>query len=131
MDYFTRYVYLVFLVKIIFISLALYGLVLKKGKKQDKGTKAREAQVTYWKERIEFVFVALMSLLLIYIFFPRSNRINLIKFSRNFSKFYISLSRATVKKQLEIYVKAHIFPIVFFCVPQRQRNATQIFSILR
>ena len=78
MDYFTRYVYLVFLVKIIFISLALYGLVLKKGKKQDKGTKAREAQVTYWKERIEFVFIALMSLLLIYIFFPRSNRINLI-----------------------------------------------------
>jgi hypothetical protein len=69
------YVYLVFLVKIIFIILAIYDKTLKRGGKKDA---TKENTITFWKERVEFIFVFLMSLLLIYIFFPRANRLNLI-----------------------------------------------------
>jgi hypothetical protein len=74
MDYFSMYVYLIFAVKIIFIILALYERTLKSGKKD----MAKEEKVAFWKERVEFIFVLLMSLLLIYVFFPRANRINLV-----------------------------------------------------
>ncbi len=75
MDYFSMYVYLIFAVKIIFIILALYERSLKRGGKKDM---AKEQKIAFWKERVEFVFVLLMSLLLIYVFFPRANRINLV-----------------------------------------------------
>jgi len=76
MNYFTMYVFLIFLVKIIFIILALYEKVLKNDGKKNQ---VKEAKITYWKERVEFVFIILMSLLLIYIFFPHANnRMNLI-----------------------------------------------------
>lgn len=74
MDHFDMFVYLIFIVKIIFIILALYERSLKSGKKD----MAKEEKIAFWKERVEFVFVLLMSLLLIYVFFPRSNRINLV-----------------------------------------------------
>ena len=33
-----------------------------------------DKKVLYWKERFEFIFIALMSILLIYLFNPRSNK---------------------------------------------------------
>jgi hypothetical protein len=69
------YIILVFLIKIVFIVLALTYIYLKtKGK--EKTTLAKS--VKYWKERVEFLFVFFMSLLLIYLFSPRSNRTSLI-----------------------------------------------------
>ena len=69
------YVYLIFIVKVIFIILALYEKSLKRGGKKNN---AKVMKVNFWKERVEFIFVILMSLLLMYIFFPRASRINLI-----------------------------------------------------
>ena len=39
-----------------------------------------ETNIEYWKERIEFVFIFLMALLLIYIFNPKIPHTNLLNF---------------------------------------------------
>jgi hypothetical protein len=75
MKYFDSYIILTFIVKIIFIILALTNIYLKtKGK--EKSSLANK--VKYWKERVEFIFVFLMALLLIYLFSPRANRTTMI-----------------------------------------------------
>jgi hypothetical protein len=71
MSYFDKYIILIILVKIVFVILAashLYFIV--KGKEDSKTDK----KIVHWKERVEFVFITLMSILLIYLFNPRSNR---------------------------------------------------------
>jgi len=77
MDKFDMYIVLIFLIKIVFIILAVVHLYLrfkhKAGSKTDK-------LVLYWKEQVEFVFKALMSFLLIYIFNPRTNRLFMITY---------------------------------------------------
>lgn len=68
MKYYNIYITLVFFVKIIFILLALTHIFIKlKGKENS----TLDKKIEYWKERVEFVFVVMMSLLLIYIFSPR------------------------------------------------------------
>ena len=54
----------------------------KEKNKSDKIKKQIETQqkIEYYKTRIELLFKFLMSLLLIYIFNPRQNRINLINY---------------------------------------------------
>ena len=55
--------------------MALLHVYLKfKGKEQSNLDK----KILYWKERFEFIFIALMSILLIYIFNPRTNNSILI-----------------------------------------------------
>ena len=75
MDFLDKYILFIFMVKIIFIILALTNVYLKIKKSKDKKL---IAVIDYWKQRVEFVFIALMSMLLIYIFNPRTNRILLI-----------------------------------------------------
>lgn len=75
MKLFDSYVILVFIVKIVFILLAITKLVLHVKKSKDKKL---IAAVDFWKERMEFVFIALMSVLLIYVFYPRANHITLL-----------------------------------------------------
>lgn len=72
---FDMYIILIFIVKIIFICLAVYRLYVKAKQPNDK--KLLE-KVEYWKLRFEFMFISLMSILLIYIFNPRSNNVYLI-----------------------------------------------------
>ena len=77
MDYFNKYVTLTFLFKIIFAILAVLHLFLKfKG----KGDSETDKKILYWKDRVEFVFIALMSLMLIYLFYPRSTKPIIIDF---------------------------------------------------
>lgn len=63
------YITIIFIVKIMFIALAIYSLYLKA--KKSKDTKKIQT-VQFWKERMEFIFITLMSILLIYLFNPRS-----------------------------------------------------------
>ena len=84
------YIFFIFFIKIIFIILAIVNLYLKKQipveekekNKSDKIKKQIETQqkIEYYKTRIELLFKFLMSLLLIYIFNPRQNRIHLINY---------------------------------------------------
>jgi len=71
MSYFDNYVIFIILVKVVFIILAVSHLYFNiKGKTDSKIDK----KIVHWKERVEFVFITLMSLMLIYLFNPRSNR---------------------------------------------------------
>ena len=69
------YVTFIFLIKIGFIIMAVTHVYLKaKGKEKSDLDK----KILYWKERFEFIFIALMSVLLIYLFNPTTERTNLI-----------------------------------------------------
>ena len=99
------YIFFIFFIKIIFIILAIVNLYLKKQipveekekNKSDKIKKQIETQqkIEYYKTRIELLFKFLMSLLLIYIFNPRQNRIHLI----NYLTFLKNLNIITLKEK--------------------------------
>jgi hypothetical protein len=77
MDYFDKYVILTFIFKILFAILAGLHLYFKvKGKTDSKIDK----KIVYWQERVEFVFIFLMSLMLMYLFYPRSTKPIIIDF---------------------------------------------------
>jgi len=75
MDYFASYIFLIFIFKVIFIIMSFTARYLKF-KKQDNSPLYK--LITYWKGRVEFIFIFLMALLLIYLFNPRINRTNMI-----------------------------------------------------
>ena len=75
MHKFDLYIILVFIIKLGFISLAFTHVYLKvKGESQSDLDK----KIMYWKERFEFIFILLMAILLIYLFNPRTDRIDMI-----------------------------------------------------
>jgi len=72
---FNLYITLIFIIKVGFISLAITHIYLKvKGKSNSDLDK----KILYWKERVEFIFILLMAMLLIYLFNPRTDRIVMI-----------------------------------------------------
>ena len=75
MDYFSFYLFILFALKIVFIMMAITTIYLKIKHRENS-----EIYKTffYWKERVEFIFVVLMALLLIYLFNPRQNRLFMI-----------------------------------------------------
>ena len=69
------YVTFIFLIKIGFLVMAVTHIYLKaKGEEKSDLDK----KILYWKERFEFIFIALMSILLIYVFNPRTDRTILV-----------------------------------------------------
>ena len=77
MNYFSAYIYSIIGIKLIFILLAITHIYLKV--KHQKGSEL-DNKIIFWKERIEFLFIILMALLLIYIFNPRISHTNLLNF---------------------------------------------------
>jgi len=75
MDYFDTYITLIIVIKVIFVILAIYRVYIKRKKPDDK--KLLE-KIEFWKGRVEFVFIFMMSTLLIYLFNPRSNNTRFI-----------------------------------------------------
>jgi len=70
MNYFHSYIKLIIVIKLIFVVMTMYHLYLKVKGESDSDLDKR---IVYWKERLEFLFVILMSMLLIYLFNPRHN----------------------------------------------------------
>lgn len=65
------FIYLIFAIKICFISMSVTHIYLKvKGESESDLDK----KVFYWKERFEFIFILLMATLLIYLFSPGKER---------------------------------------------------------
>jgi len=75
MEYFSSYIFLLFVLKFCFIIMAITTIYLKF--KHRENTEIYKT-FFYWKGRVEFIFVVLMSLLLIYLFNPRKNRLFMI-----------------------------------------------------
>lgn len=75
MDKYTIYISFIVFVKFALVCLAITHLYLKIKKKTDSELDQR---IVYFKEKIEFIFIALMACLLIYLFNPRIDRSDLI-----------------------------------------------------
>ena len=71
MDKFNMYITFIILIKVGFVILAIAHLYLKLKHKENTET---DKKILFWKERLEFIFIALMSVLLIYLFNPRTDR---------------------------------------------------------
>ena len=71
MDKYTMFIYLIFAIKLGFVLMAVTHIFLKVKGNTDSDL---DKNVLYWKERFEFVFILLMSILLIYLFNPRRDR---------------------------------------------------------
>ena len=71
MNTFDLYIRLIFLVKIVYIGLAIYEKYTKH--KEPKNTKKIE-KTKYLKERVETLFKGLMAVLLILLFNPRTTK---------------------------------------------------------
>jgi hypothetical protein len=69
MNKYDIYVTFIFLIKIGFILMAISHIYLKTKGKADSDL---DKKILYWKERFEFIFIAAMAILLIYLFNPRS-----------------------------------------------------------
>ena len=61
-------IFVIIIIKMIFIILAITEFGLKITKKTDT---EKYKHVVFWKERFEFVFIILMAVLLIYLFNPK------------------------------------------------------------
>ena len=71
MEKFNIYITFIILIKVGFVILAVSHLYLKLKHKDHTET---DKTILFWKERLEFIFIALMALLLIYLFNPRTDR---------------------------------------------------------
>ncbi len=65
----------IIIVKLLFICVAITKLYVTH---KDPNNKKRIKNLEFWKKRVEFIFIILMSILLIYLFNPRVNRMNMI-----------------------------------------------------
>ena len=80
MSYIHSYIYFITAIKFVFFILAIIHLYLRSKGQADSDL---GKNIEYWKERIEFIFVILMSFLLIYLFNPRYNNKVLLNFETN------------------------------------------------
>jgi hypothetical protein len=71
MKIYSIYIGIIFIIKIIFILLSLYALILKSKGIVDS---SKYNNITYWRDRFEFIFTILMSILLIYLFNPTQTK---------------------------------------------------------
>jgi hypothetical protein len=71
MNQFTIYIMLIIFIKVIYLCLTIAHIYFRV---KDEGDNETDTKIQHWKDRVEFVFVALMSFLLIYLFNPRANR---------------------------------------------------------
>lgn len=75
MNNYDIYVIFIFLIKIGFILMAISHIYLKfKGKENTE----LDNKILFWKDRLEFIFIVTMALLLIYLFNPRTDKSILI-----------------------------------------------------
>ena len=83
----------------------------KEKNKSDKIKKQIETQqkIEYYKTRIELLFKFLMSLLLIYIFNPRQNRINLINYEAKLLFFLFGIILVVTADWKHIFEESQIF----------------------
>lgn len=71
MSIYNNFVRIIIVTKVIFVLLAATNLYLKMTKRGDSDL---DKKIEYWKSRVEFIFIFLMSILLIYVFHPTIDR---------------------------------------------------------
>jgi hypothetical protein len=71
MDIYTIYIYFIIIIKLIFIGLSINMILLRKRNEQNT---YKYIKLSYWKSRIEFIFISAMALLLIILFNPLNKK---------------------------------------------------------
>lgn len=107
MDKFYIFIITIISIKILFIILSISHLYCKYNKKNENNKKKMEencVKIEYWRERVEFVFLALMSVLLVYLFNPRKNRTYLIDYETKFLLFVFGIILIT-KAPWKLFIK--------------------------
>ena len=105
-DIFIR---LIIIVKILFIILALIHRYLTFTKQEYSKL---GIQVQFWKSRIEFIFIFLMSLLLIYLFNPRFNRSVLVNRETKFILFLFGIVLIITADWNDFFNESQIFQTI-------------------
>jgi uncharacterized membrane protein YiaA len=77
MGFFDIGIIIIIMFKVIFIILAITRIYVKH---KEPNNKKKIDNLEFWKKRVEFIFIILMSILLIYLFNPRVNRLNMINY---------------------------------------------------
>ena len=93
MGHFEKYVKFVFIIKILFAIFLVLDLYFQYKGKSDK-------RIVYWKERIEFVFIVLMAIMVMYLFYPRSTKPIVIDFETKLLLFIFGIITFTKAKWL-------------------------------
>jgi hypothetical protein len=109
MNGFHIFIFIIFLIKLLYIILSishLYCNVKKINKKNNKEYLSNSTciKIQYWRERVEFVFVVLMSILIIYLFYPKQNRLNLITYETKLLLFIFGIILLT-KAPWKIFIE--------------------------
>ena len=71
MNSYTSYIILIFIIKIIFILLAVSHIYLKTKGQENTDL---DNKILYWKKQLELIFKLLMALLLIFLFRPTTDK---------------------------------------------------------
>ena len=119
MSLLNNYIFFVFFIKIIFVILAIMNIYLKKQipveeKEKNKSDKIKkqvktQQNIEYWKTHIELLFKFLMSILLIYIFNPRQNRIHLINYEAKLLFFLFGIILVVTADWKQIFNESKTF----------------------
>ena len=119
MSLLNNYIFFVFFIKIIFVILAIMNIYLEKQipveeKEKNKSDKIKkqvktQQNIEYWKTHIELLFKFLMSILLIYIFNPRQNRIHLINYEAKLLFFLFGIILVVTADWKQIFNESKTF----------------------
>jgi hypothetical protein len=96
---FDKYVTFTFLAKILFLILSITHIYLKI-----KHKNTTDVKVMFWRERVEFLFITLMSFMLLYLFYPRANNEIYIDFETKLLLFIFGIILLTNAKW-DIFIK--------------------------
>jgi len=99
-----KYITLAFLAKFLFLILSITHIYLKIMHKD-----ATDAKVMFWRDRVEFLFVSLMSFLLLFLFYPRANNEIYIDFETKLLLFIFGIILLTNAKWGEFFKESPMF----------------------
>ena len=99
-----KYITIAFLAKFLFLILSITHIYLKIMHKD-----ATDAKVMFWRDRVEFLFVSLMSFLLLYLFYPRANNEIYIDFETKLLLFIFGIILLTNAKWDIFFKESPIF----------------------
>lgn len=103
MDKFYIFVITIIGFKLLFIILSISHLYCKI-KKKNENIEEICSKIEYWRERIEFIFLALMSAMLVYLFNPRKNRTYMIDYETKFLLFVFGIILLT-KAPWDLFIR--------------------------
>lgn len=106
MNRYNIYLTLIVSVKVMFLILAMAHVYLTiKGEAKSE----TDQKIEYWKERLEFIFVALMAILFIYLFSPRTGKSILIESETKILLYLFGLFLLITAKWGEFFTESKTF----------------------